>query len=541
MRSTSINSFCLKTPATLIVNACALVIAVLLLGTNHGEAQAVPYLALGLAPLGTNAVSLTITNGVSGGTYEILWTPDLFDTLDYPWTRIATGNAAQTNFAVDKGPYQSGFFAADIIPSWEVNSGMVAWWRAQQIGLPNGAAMTNWTDRYGNALHGSATFDAFGMNGYSAVDFNINANNALSNSVILPNHPSLTNCGTLFVMFAWAHPSVIPGGEAILDCSISNNASWFILTPIPTSPSGMNFLEDGWFSNGSFCAGNIAFDSYPYDDEHLFLMTWTNGEWQDYVDGKVIDNYPNGGHVSNPIFPVSLVGMLTIGNIVNDVWPLQGSISEIGIATNYWDFSTVDQAANYILKASDMIRPTIVLHGDSMTFGGNGSYLGGLTDYLSTNFPGWTIDNCAVPGNGSAIILSNFLYMANYSTAGTNKAIDIFWDNLNLDVLGNATNNLYADATAAAAHGKIPVLVVPPSCPVTDTNGERFIFENTMTNNPGPFQFLCNLSLNPNVGYPNAWTNGIYYNPVGGIHLTNAGNATISVQFISTIEQIMNH
>ncbi len=69
----------------------------------------------------------------------------------------------------------------------------------------------------------------------------------------------------------------------------------------------------------------------------------------------------------------------------------------------------------------------------------------------------------------------------------------------------------------------------------------RFVFEDTMTNNPGPFKFLCNLSLNPNVGYSNAWTNGIYYAPpVGGPHLTNAGNATISVQFISTVEQITN-
>ena len=494
-----------------------------------------------IAPLETKALSLIITNGISGGSYEILWTPVLWDTVDYPWMRIAAGSPGQTNFTVNPGAYPSGFFAADIIPAWEVGSGMVAWWRANQIGLPNGAAITNWTDRFGNTLCGSASFDASGVNGYSAVDFNRNANNALSNSVVLASHPSLTNCGTLFVMFAWTHPSVLPGGEAILDCSISNNASWFILSPIPQSASGMNFLEDGWLvNNAGFGGGNIAFDASPYDDEHLFLMTWTNGAWQDYVDGKVVDNYPNGGHLSAPAFPVALMGMLTAGNIFNDAWAFQGSISEIGIATNYWNFQTVDQAAHDILAACGMLRPTIVLHGDSMIWGGNGSYLGGLTDYLSTNFPGWTIDNCAVPGTPSAMVLSNFLFMAGYTTAGSNR-IDIFWDNLNLDTLYDTTNNLYADAAAAVANGKVPVLVVPPSCPVTDTNGTRFIFENTMTNHPGPFQFVCNLSLNPDVGYSNAWTNGIYYEPVGGIHLTNAGNATISVQFISTIEQIINH
>jgi hypothetical protein len=531
----------LKTLAILTLNAAhALVIVGLLFCTFHAGAQAM-YPALRILPSGTNALSLTITNGVSGGNYEIIWTPVLGNAVNYPWRQIAAGSPGQTNFVINPGVYQSGYFAASMIPSWEVNSGTVAWWRANQIGLQNGAAVTNWTDVYGNALRGTASFDTTGMNGYPAVDFNSSAINALSNSVVLASHPSLTNCGTLFVMFAWPHPSILPGGEAILSCDASNNAVWFILSPTTTSPTGFNFLEDGWSYNGSFCAGNIVFDSLPGDDEHLFLMTWTNGEWQDYLDGKVVDNYPNGGVRTVPVFPVSLMGMLTIGNTYDHAWAYQGSVSEIGIATNYWNFQKVDQASGYILKASDMVRPTIVLHGDSMMLGGDGSYLGGLTDYLSTNLPGWTIDNCAILALGSADVRSNFLYMASYTTAGTNKSIEIFWDNINLDGVTADENNLYADASAAAASGKIPVLVIPPSNPATDPNGERFAFENTMTNNPGAFQFICNLSLNPNVGYSNAWTNAIYYFPVGGVHLTNAGNATISADFISTIEQIISH
>ena len=514
-------------------------VAGFLFSAFYAAGQGTDYPALRIASLGTNTFAFTVTNGVSGGSYEIFWTPVLGDTVDYPWRRIAAGSLGQTNFVVASGAASGGFFAAKVMPSWEVNSGLVAWWRANEIGLHNGDTVTNWIDRYGNVLHGSATFDVSGMNGYNAVDFNRSANNTLSNSVVLAGNPSLTNCGTLFAMFAWPHPATLPGGEAIMSCSMSNNAAYFMLTPTPTTIYGMNFLDDSWVYNGSFSAGNIVFDSHPYDDEHLYLMTWTNGQWQDYLDGKVINNYPNGGYSGIPGFPVSIVGMLKIGNDFDDTWPFQGSISEIGMATNYWKFPEVDQAANDILKSCGMLRPAIVLHGDSMTFGGNASYLGGLTDYLSTNFPGWTIDNCAIPGAGSAVILSNFLFMASYSTAGTNKAIDFFWDNVNLDVLGNVTNNLYADANAAAAHGKIPVLVIPPSNPVTDTNGERFAFENMMTNNSGAFQFTCNLSLNPNVGYSNAWTNGIYYQPVGGPHFTNAGNAAISAQFISTIEQIM--
>src|SRR5215469_6492027 len=166
-----------------------------------------------------------------------------------------------------------------------------------------------------------------------AADFNRSANNALSNSVILASYRSLTNCGTIFVMFAWPHPSAIPPGECILDCSISNNAAYFILTPTPTTSYGMNYLDDSWVNNGgAFSGGDMPFDSHPYDDEHLFLMTWTNGEWQDYLDGKVVNNYPNGGYANVPVFPVTVVGMLTVGNIFNDSWPFQGSISEIGIA-----------------------------------------------------------------------------------------------------------------------------------------------------------------------------------------------------------------
>ncbi len=183
---------------------------------------------------------------MGGGNYEILWTPVLWDTVNYPWKSISAGGPGQTSFMVNPGPYSSGFFAANAIPSWEVNSGLVAWWRANQIGLPNGAAITNWTDRYGNVLHGNATFDAFGMNGHSAVDFNSSANNALSNSAVLPNHLSLTNCGTIFVMFAWPHPAALSGGEAILNCSINNNSSFFIVSPTVTSPFGMNFIDDGW-------------------------------------------------------------------------------------------------------------------------------------------------------------------------------------------------------------------------------------------------------------------------------------------------------
>ncbi|HEV2455008.1 MAG TPA: hypothetical protein VGY98_12155, partial [Verrucomicrobiae bacterium] len=72
-----------------------LVIAGFLYCAHNALAQGTPYPGLKIAALGTNTFSLTVTNGVSGGNYEILWTPDLSDTVDYPWTWIAVGAPGQ--------------------------------------------------------------------------------------------------------------------------------------------------------------------------------------------------------------------------------------------------------------------------------------------------------------------------------------------------------------------------------------------------------------------------------------------------------------
>ena len=77
---------------------------------------------LTIMQLGTNQFSITITNGVGGTYYDLLWTPVLANP-DYPWTYAAVGNAGQTNFMLNMGVYQTGFFQVLIdtnsIPLWE--------------------------------------------------------------------------------------------------------------------------------------------------------------------------------------------------------------------------------------------------------------------------------------------------------------------------------------------------------------------------------------------------------------------------------------
>jgi hypothetical protein len=78
---------------------------------------------LTVVPTGTNMLSITITNGISTGNYELWTTPILGDSVDYPWTVAAVGTNNQTSFTLPIGPYSAGFYRAvldtNAIPLWE--------------------------------------------------------------------------------------------------------------------------------------------------------------------------------------------------------------------------------------------------------------------------------------------------------------------------------------------------------------------------------------------------------------------------------------
>jgi hypothetical protein len=78
---------------------------------------------LTVAPTGTNQLLITITNGVSATTYDIYTTPVLGNSVTYPWKAAVIGTNGQTNFTLNIGPYQAGFFRAVVdtnsVPLWE--------------------------------------------------------------------------------------------------------------------------------------------------------------------------------------------------------------------------------------------------------------------------------------------------------------------------------------------------------------------------------------------------------------------------------------
>ena len=109
----------MKTWQKTIIGKMAILIAILFVGRNL-PAQTAPVLTV--APMGTNQLLITLTNGPVGN-YELWTTPILGDPVDYPWTAAAVGTNGQTVFIIAMPPYQTGFYRALLdtngIPLWE--------------------------------------------------------------------------------------------------------------------------------------------------------------------------------------------------------------------------------------------------------------------------------------------------------------------------------------------------------------------------------------------------------------------------------------
>lgn len=80
---------------------------------------------LEISNLGSNQFSILITNGVSTTNYTLYWTPAL-ENENYPWLVLGTNATGGTNFTVDVGEWDSGFFKVllgndadgDMVPEW---------------------------------------------------------------------------------------------------------------------------------------------------------------------------------------------------------------------------------------------------------------------------------------------------------------------------------------------------------------------------------------------------------------------------------------
>lgn len=102
---------------------------------------AAPPPVLTVAPMGTNQLSITVTNGDGASSYEIWTTPILGDTASYPWTVVTVGTNSQTNFMVNIGDYYTGFYRA------VVDTNAIPLWEAADPSNPGAGILNVWIDR----------------------------------------------------------------------------------------------------------------------------------------------------------------------------------------------------------------------------------------------------------------------------------------------------------------------------------------------------------------------------------------------------------
>lgn len=123
--------------------ARAIIVAGLLLSAASGRAQSIPQPVLAITSVASNQMTITITNGVNYVSYDLYTTPVLANPA-FPWTAAMIGTNGQTNFTVNLGPYQTGFFQVIL------DTNGIPFWQAADPGNPSAGILTVFIDSPAN-------------------------------------------------------------------------------------------------------------------------------------------------------------------------------------------------------------------------------------------------------------------------------------------------------------------------------------------------------------------------------------------------------
>lgn len=431
------------------------------------------------------------------------------------------------------------------------------WWSADTIQTNDGSAITNWIGRNGNALVGNCWYSASGVSGLPSTYWDGSGNNILTNGSILGglSGPQVcTNAATIFVVFrvpaSLRQPA--PASPSIVFDGMLTNGSWNAFFAANYNFNG-SFNEPPFFqSTYSGTPGVNGQDEANFhwtDDTRVFCVCWSNNVFQTFWDGAVFQNYPSGptyGGTGAWNTPFGFMGTLSVGQLFNHFWPFAGYISEFLIYTNCLPDQTIAQINTYFLRKYNLYRNSIDLFMDSMG-SGFATINDGFGDLVSSNFQNWSIRVQAVPGANSSGILSNIVTDAHMNISGDGKTIGVIWCNLNNDGtpptnqygadLGTITNNLITAARILTTNGVIPVLVNPPSNPWTDTNGERFAFQNWCTNcaSQAGYAAIIDFSRSTHFGQYTQYINTLYYPVTGQPHWTNVTYTEANQSFVQPV------
>jgi len=345
------------------------------------------------------------------------------------------------------------------------------------------------------------------------------------------------------MLYRMIRPAALSGFSAMFSAGTNNpgisQAPFVVLFPFQNPQVSYGDLTLDLFG------GAMGYSQFPddqfADDIHVYCATWSAAYYADFIDGKIA-NFSKIVAQSPPE-PMPFQGWLYIGTDSHNDDAANFYWSEFWVFNYSLSFYNIDQICNAFLKKVDRMRGTIFIFSDSMGAGADCGYGGSLMDNLAKYFPCYTIDNVSYIGGSSAVLLSNVIVGATSSCKG-NENIGIWWPNLNNDgnpanygaVLAGLTNNAMIAAQVMKTNNIIPLLVDPPSNPFTDTNGERFAYENWATNcYTNYFADIIDLARDPNFGQTNQFTNTVYYPIPGSPHGTNAMFSEIVQSFAGPV------
>jgi hypothetical protein len=259
----------------------------------------------------------------------------------------------------------------------------------------------------------------------------------------------------------------------------------------------------------------------------------------------------NPANYSVPLLPIGMQGIISIGAYSyggGGGWA-NGGISEILFSTNQWSNASIDQTTDYFMQKYGLLKPLIVLDGDSIIMQGGASYGGKYQEQISSNFTGYAWNDVATYGESSRANYSNSLIWAT-SACYEQRKIALLWPSgindsnyFGASAIGIFTNDLILESQNLRSNGWKVIWMTPPSGSNQDYKGMKNPILNIETNCWPQFaDGIVKINNDPLIGQIGAWgvggiPNNYFYSD--GVHLTNGGYAEAVTDSIPVLNHVL--
>ena len=530
----------------------ALAVAMLLLWTYYLQAQGVPYPALAIAPLGSNALSLTITNGVSGVNYGLLWTPNLNNTMEFPWIWAAWGASGQTNFSFNVGSNQSGFFEAvmeySAIPVWQncslFQNGLGAWFNGRMTehanpSLPDGSPLTV-TNLSGplsiiNGANGSAPveFSSSGAKGLPGFLFPSGGNSELEISNAFVGVQNFT-IEITFLDFNGTNNEInflLQAGGWGQDYPYSFRISPWIDAPIGGQVTGGSLGYFGYAGDGLTTSRGVI-QSPGLVHTFIFNFDGTNDWW--YFDGqRSCDSRLQPSDSSAAL--LANATNLYIGGQITGGANFNGIILDFHYFTNMLSDPACQALNTLVQLQAELPTNVMTLSGDSIAVGlHTTAVLASLPQFMGAAYTNYLINTIGYSGRTTPEDYTNIVQWLSFKPPG-NK---VFFDYIGVNCFNGlsgpqqvsevpvALSWLTNEVQLLTSHGVTPIVSTLMSCQAETNSIVTSGYDWRSDYNAVVLSFTNLGAVVANfAGVPSLGTNGAYLdaNFVDGLHPSAVG------------------